>query len=87
MDADSLARPSRQEVDMSSIKNSSNGGDADWVVHDGGEMPVGPSTIVIVAYRCGAISEPIEAGQRRWKRWPSGDSEWDIVGWRLVGSK
>ena len=57
-----------------------------WQSHHGGQMPVGPKTRVIVRYRCGAQSEPVEAGTHRWGIWPPeiGDTAFDIVGWRYA---
>jgi hypothetical protein len=55
-----------------------------WFNHSGGPSPLGAKTVVIVRYRCGAGSKPIEAGTHRWQSWPSeiGETAFDIVAWR-----
>jgi hypothetical protein len=57
-----------------------------WNVHRGGPCPVPSLTKVQVRYRNCEVSEVVEAGKRRWEAWPDiGESEWDIVAWRLAG--
>jgi hypothetical protein len=58
----------------------------EWLVHDGGDVPVRAHVEVQVRFRNGQVSEPVYAAKRRWKAWPAdiGDSDWDIVAWRPV---
>lgn len=60
---------------------------AEWNTHRGGPCPVSAQTKVEVRYRNGSVSDELEAGKRRWEAWPAdvGESDWDIVAWRLVG--
>ena len=55
-----------------------------WRRHDGGPAPKTRKTRVIVRYRCGDLSKPIEAGTHRWQSWPAeiGGTAFDIVAWR-----
>ena len=52
-----------------------------WHIHEGGHMPVSPKSRVVVRYRGGALSRPIEAASHRWQSWPPdiGDTAFDIV--------
>jgi len=38
--------------------------------------------LVDVTYRNGVVSRGIDPKQRRWKSWPDGPDEWDIVRWQ-----
>ena len=55
-----------------------------WLDHYGGPAPVVAKTHVILRYRCGTLSQPVEAGSHRWQSWPAdmGESAFDIVAWR-----
>ena len=55
-----------------------------WLNHEGGPAPVAPKRLVVLRYRGGALSQPVEAGTHRWQRWPAdmGESAFDIVAWR-----
>ena len=55
-----------------------------WLKHEGGLAPVVPKTLVVLRYRCGTRSRPVEAGSHRWQSWPAdmGESAFDIVAWR-----
>lgn len=57
-----------------------------WNHHSGGPCPVAPGTEVLVKYRNGVQSDEILSKQRRWEAWPAdiGDSDWDIVEWKLA---
>lgn len=57
-----------------------------WSKHRGGACPVAPDQKVVVRYRNGDLSPKITARERRWEVWPRdiGDSDWDIVAWKLV---
>lgn len=57
-----------------------------WNEHDGKSCPVAPDQKVKVRYRNGVESETILAREERWEAWPPevGESDWDIVNWRLV---
>ncbi|AHE52621.1 hypothetical protein [Sphingomonas sanxanigenens] len=39
---------------------------------------------VYIRYRNGRIVGPLPARTRRWRIWPSGSSDWDIVAWRYA---
>jgi hypothetical protein len=54
-----------------------------WNIHRGGPSPVSPTTKVRIRYRNGVICDEVEAGHRRWERWPAdvGEGEWDITAW------
>ena len=53
-----------------------------WLGHGGAHQPVHDDCTVIVRYRNGQTSKPISARKRRWRRWPDGDSDWDITAYR-----
>ena len=55
-----------------------------WLDHHGGPAPVVPKTLVVLRYRCGTLSQPVETGSHRWQSWPPdmGESAFDIVAWR-----
>ena len=55
-----------------------------WLNHEGGPAPVAPKTFVVLRYRCGTVSQPVEAGSHGWQSWPAdmGESAYDIVAWR-----
>ena len=57
-----------------------------WTKHLGGPCPVSSQTKVQVRYRNGAVCDDVEASKQRWEAWPAdvGESEWDIVAWRLA---
>ena len=59
-----------------------------WNEHRGGTCPVAAERKVVVRYRNGIQSPEIVARERRWEAWPVsfGDSDWDIVAWRLTSS-
>ena len=54
-----------------------------WLDHHGGPAPVAPKTLVVLRYRCGTLSQPVEADTHRWQSWPPdiGESAFDIVAW------
>lgn len=64
---------------MASVKGD------EWTSHRGGPCPLPPQQKIIVRYRNDMVSEAIEARQRRWVAWGAeiGDSDWDIVAWKL----
>lgn len=43
--------------------------------------------LVDVRYRCGVVARCVRPDQRRWKRWPDGDSAFDILSWQLATGK
>ena len=55
-----------------------------WLDHDGGPAPVVAKMRVVLRYRCGLLSQPVEAASHRWQSWPvdMGESAFDIVAWR-----
>ena len=55
-----------------------------WLDHEGGPAPVVAKTRVVLRYRCGLLSQPVEAASHRWQSWPvdMGESAFDIVAWR-----
>jgi hypothetical protein len=63
--------------------------DEAWSDHRGGPCPVGGDKKIVVRYRNGIQSPEIAARERRWEAWPRdiGDSDWDIVAWRLSSSQ
>ena len=58
--------------------------ESNWLKHEGGPAPVISKTLVVLRYRCGLLSQPVEAGSHRWQGWPTdmGESAFDIVAWR-----
>ena len=85
MCGDSLACPQPGDA-MSDVQTNPQNDEPGpiWQGHDGEPIPIGPKAWVIIRYRCGALSQPVEAGTHRWKSWPPeiGDTAFDIVGWR-----
>jgi hypothetical protein len=56
-----------------------------WTPHHGYTgRPVGRNVSIVIRYRNGIEVGPIPAGSRRWGRWYWGESDFDIVGWRLA---
>ena len=48
------------------------------------DRPVRADTPVYIRYRNGRVIGPLPAHTRRWRTWPSGSSDWDIVAWRYA---
>jgi len=54
-----------------------------WQETDGTKCPVEPKSNVFVRFRNGQEAGPAPAHFWRWTAWLDGDSDWDIVAWRL----
>ena len=56
--------------------------DDGWKMHDGGNCPVDSKATVIIKLRNGREPGPAPAHHWRWRMWPEGPSDWDIVAWQ-----
>jgi hypothetical protein len=53
--------------------------------HDGRNCPIGGDENVIVQFRNGKVSkQAIAASKWRWKRWPEGNHDFDIVSYSII---
>jgi len=55
-----------------------------WRDHKGEGCPTESQTAVIIRFRNGQEAGPAPAGNWRWQRWSIGETDWDIVAWRLA---
>ena len=50
-----------------------------WREHRGADSPIDPKADVVIRFRNGRENGPSPASHWRWKAWPDGESEFDIV--------
>lgn len=53
-----------------------------WREHRGADCPIDPKAEVVIRFRNGRENGPSPTSHWRWKAWPDGDSDFDIVAWR-----
>ena len=55
-----------------------------WRTHRGGDCPVQPTDRVMIRFRNGHEEGPTPASNWRWRSWPEGPSDFDIVAWYRI---